>query len=148
MASVHLSISKYSVIFLLKRRGGLFFLPMHHRTLHISAFPFLLQPFLPSHSSTPHLSFYIIPPAFLLFRPSPLHPPPPTLHRSSSSPALSVERPIQQQNKAAHSIARSLIKQDQNAAALPSPQHRRDTRQHRRGESSVTLRRRRGESRV
>lgn len=43
---------------------------------------------------------------------------------------LSVEQPIQQQNKAAYSITRWLIKQDQNAATLRSTQQHHDTRQH------------------
>lgn len=49
----------------------------------------------------------------------------------SSSAVLSVEQPIQQQNKAAYSITHWLIKQDQNAAALRSTQQHHDTGQQR-----------------
>lgn len=55
---------------------------------------------------------------------------------------LSVEQPIQQQNKAAYSITHWLIKQDQNSAALRSTQHDHDTGLHWRGEVSHLGRRR------
>lgn len=131
MASVHLSISKHTVIFRLHRRRGPFFLPLHGRPLTISAPAFSLVSFIYS----PPLLLYRSPLAFIFSFSSILllflfHSIPSFLHCSSSSPALSVEQPIQQQNKAAHSITHWLIKQDQNAAALTSTQHRHDTGQH------------------
>lgn len=66
-ASVHLSISKHSQLSSLSTGGEVipfFFSPLHHRPLSSPhfCFPPLLQPFLLSHLSTLHLSFYILPP--------------------------------------------------------------------------------------
>lgn len=64
MASVHLSISKHSVIFPLHRRGGHFFFLF----FSASPSPSLHFCFPPFHLSTRHLSFYILPPlAFIRF---------------------------------------------------------------------------------
>lgn len=140
MASVHLSISKHSQLSSLSTGGEVIsFLPLHHRPLLISAFPFCSSLFsrliylLPTSAFIPFpFSFYLffssILPLFLSHFTLLLSIP------SSASPALSVEQPIQQQNKAAHSITHWLIKQDQNAAALTSTQHHHDTGQHWRGE--------------
>ncbi len=54
---------------------------------------------------------------------------------------LSVEQPIQQQNKAAYSITHWLIKHDQNSAALRSTQQHHDTGLHWRVEVSQMRRR-------
>lgn len=118
-------------------------------------FPLLLQPFLPSHLSTPLLSFYILPPfifssilpfkknkKILLPHSTLLLAIPSFLLCSLSPPMLSVEKPIQQQNKAAYSITHWLIKQDQNSAALRSTQQHHDSGLHWRGEVSHIARRR------
>lgn len=141
MASVHLSISKHSQLSSLSTGGeviSFFFSPLQHRPLPRFCFSLLLQPSLLSHLSTPNLSFHILPPlafyhffsffqAFSCF--SFLHSTLLLSIPSLSSPVLSVEQPIQQQNKAAYSITHWLIKQNQNAAALRSTQQHHDTGQ-------------------
>lgn len=156
MASVHLSISKHSQLSSLSTGREVipfFFSSLQHRPLSSPHFCFtlLLQPFLQSHLSTPHLSFHILPPLafiFFFFSPFPtfscfsffhstlLLAIPSFLLCSSPSPVLSVEQPIQQQNKAAYSITHWLIKQDQNSASLRSTQQHHDTGLHWRGEVS------------
>lgn len=75
MASVHLSISKHSQLSSLSTGREVipfFFSSLQHRPLSSPHFCFtlLLQPFLPSHLSTPHLFFHILPPlSFYLFVP-------------------------------------------------------------------------------
>ncbi len=164
MASVHLSISKHSQLSCLSTGGEVisFFLsPLHHRPF-LSSFlpspsapafspvsfiyspPLLLYPsplafiffFFPAFScfSFPHSTLLLSIPSFLLC----------SSLSSSPSPVLSVEQPIQQQNKAAYSITHWLIKQDQNSAALRSTQQHHDTGRHWRGEVSHV---RRGDSR-
>lgn len=69
MASVHLSISKHSVIFPLHRRRGHFFIlfsSASHSFPHFCFSP-LLQPSLLTHLSTPHLSFTSFPHSLYLF---------------------------------------------------------------------------------
>lgn len=157
MASVHLSISKHSQLSSLSTGGEVtpfFFSPLHHRPLSSPhfCFPLLLQPLLLSHLSTPYrsslsytsTSAFIFFPAFScfsFFHSTLLLAMPSFLLCSSSSPVLSVEQPIQQQNKAAYSITHWLIKQDQNSAALRSTQHHHDSRLHWRGEVSHIRRR-------
>lgn len=85
--------------------------------------PFPLSLFFPAF---PHLLFWS-PNPYSTLLPLALHLPHPP------SPRLSMERPIQQQNKAAYSITRWLIKQDQNSAALRSTQQHYDTAPQRQG---------------
>lgn len=76
MASVHLSISKHSQLSCLSTRGEVipFFLfpsaSPSSLALLISAFPLLLQPFLPFHLSATLLSFYTLPSLYLYFLPA------------------------------------------------------------------------------
>lgn len=152
MASVHLSISKHSQLSSFSTGGEV--IPFF---LFSSASPSsLLSPFLPSPSAPAFspVSFIHSPPPLLYTSPSlafifyfssqhspafPFSTPPFSLAIpsfllcSSSSPALSAEQPIQQQNKAAYSITHWLIKQDQNSAALRSTQQHHDTGLHWRG---------------
>lgn len=122
MASVHLSISKHSVIFPLTGEVviSLFFSPLHHTPFLISAFPLCssllswLIYLLPTSlfTSFPH-SLYLFFSIFLLFLfHSTLLLSIPSFLCSLSSAALSVEQSIQQQNKAAYSITHRLIKQN------------------------------------
>lgn len=83
---------------------------IHSPPLYLCFFPAF--PHLFFHPQIPTPSYFPLPAA------SPPHPP---------SPRLSMERPIQQQNKAAYSITRWLIKQDQNSAALRSTRQHYDT---------------------
>lgn len=108
-----------------------------------SPISFICHPPLLLYTSLP-LSFFFfasIPPSFFFFPQSHstllLAPP------SFPSPMLSMEQPIQQQNKAAYSITRWLIKQDQNSAALRSTRQHYDTVLHWRQEVSL-MRRTRG----
>ena len=136
MASVHLSISKHSQLSSLSTGGEVspFFSFLACITVLLSSPHFCSSLFLPSHlSTTPplpfihssplgfHLSAFFFPlqhsPAFSFFHSTLLLAIPSFLVCSSPSPVLSVEQPIQQQNKAACSITHWLIKQDQNSAA-------------------------------
>lgn len=138
MVSVHLSISKHSVIFLLKE-GEVFFFLYSIIVLIIVLLPpsapaffpvsFICSP-LPLLLHPSPFSFYLFFTSLLLplFPNLPLFCPFPL--PCSASHCLSVEQHIQQQNKAAYSITHCLIKQDQNAAALASTQQHNDTRQH------------------
>ena len=143
MASVHLSISKHSVISPLFRRRSFLSASAPPSSLHF-CFPLLLKPFLPLHLSTPTSPFISY--SFYLFSPlqypssfpfslhlSPLHPllPPPAPRRLLCSQWNS---PFSNKTKAAQSITHWLIKQDQNAAALTSTQHHQDTGSHWSGE--------------
>lgn len=150
MASVHLSISKHSQLSSLSTRGEVIpFVFSPPSPLLISASPsapafspvsFIYSPPLLSYTSP--LAFYLFfqhSPAFpFSTTPFSCHP----LLCSSSSPVLSVEQPIQQQNKAAYRITHWLIKQDQNSAALRSTQQLHDTGLHWRVEASQLRRRR------
>lgn len=130
-----------------------FFSPLHHPPLSLSSSPLspscssLFSHFIYLPPSSPFIHF---PPFIFIFcQHSPiffslqshstllLAPP------SSPSPMLSMEQPIQQQNKAAYSITRWLIKQDQNSAALRSTRQHYDTVLHWREEVSL-MRRTRG----
>lgn len=154
MASVHLSISKHSQLSSLSTRGEVipFFLfssaSLSSLPLLISAFPLLLQPFLPFICHPP-LHLYTSLPLSLFFASIPPSPFPQSHSTlvlappSFPSPMLSMEQPIQQQNKAAYSITRWLIKQDQNSAALRSTRQHYDTVLHWREEVSL-MRRTRG----
>lgn len=149
MASVHLSISKHWQLSSLSTGGEV--IPFF--SLFSSASP-CSQPLLvtpppqphPSHPAStsvpfcrsiyppPSSTFYTLPSPLSLFLFSSIpasSPSAPSLHLPS--PRLSMERPIQQQNKAAYSITRWLIKQDQNSAALRSTRQRYDTAPQRRG---------------
>lgn len=164
MASVHLSISKHSQLSSLSTGGEVipfFFSPWHHCTLCLSSF--LLPPSAPAFSPvsfiySPSLFLYTPPflsfifssslPFFFLSHSTLLLAIPSFLHRSLLSPMLSVEQPIQQQNKAAYSNTRWLIKQDQNSAALRSSRQHHDTRLHWMGEGSHEEERQRREGGV
>lgn len=158
MASVHLSISKHWQLSSLSTGGEVNpsppppFSPLRRPALSLSSSPPPLPP--PSLSPVPFIrhppsTFYTLPSPlslffffprafphlFFSFPQSPLHPssprPPPLL--PLPYPRLSMERPIQQQKKAAYSIARWLIKQDQNSAALRSTRQHYDTAPQRQG---------------
>lgn len=114
----------------LEKRSFLFFLSPPASPLSLIS----AQPSLQTHLSRSHLSLYTslthFPVFFfpgvsgVLFSLS--------LHSSLSTPflfLLSMEQPIQQQNKAACSITRWLIKQDQNPAAVRPALQNQDTRE-------------------
>lgn len=137
MASVHLSISKHSQLSSLSTDGeviSLVFSSLRYGPFLISAFPFcpsLLARliYLPG-----NLSFHILPPLLFISPPSVLllflcHSALLLAVPSTKSPERPVELAIQRENKAADSIARWLIKQNQNPAALRSTQQHRDTGQ-------------------
>lgn len=146
MASVHLSISKHSVISPLFRRRGHFFLPVHHRPLLIFAFPFCSSLFSRFIDLLPPLLLYPI--AFIFFFSSsilllfffhstllhPLLPPPAAAAAPRRLLRSQWNSPFSNKTKAAQSITHWLIKQDQNAAALTSTQHHHDTGSHWSGE--------------
>lgn len=153
-ASVHLSISKHSQLSSLSTGGEVipfFFSPLHLRPLSSPHFCFppcsslfscliyLLStsPFIYFPHSLLSLIFFPAFSCFSLFSTTPFSSPFPSfLLCCSSSPALSVEQPIQQQNKAAYSITHWLIKQDQNSDSLRSTQQHHDTGLHWRVEVS------------
>lgn len=122
MASVHLSISKHSQLSSLFTGGEVnpfFFSPPAPLPLSFSLPQLLLQ----THLSSCHLSFYtslshfavFFQKSLVCFSPLPLYPSP---HYPLLPLLLSMEQRIQQQNKAAWSIAHRLIKQGQNSAAF------------------------------
>lgn len=105
---------------------------LEERSIHFSFSPPAPLPFslslpqllLQTHLSSCHLSFYTSLSHFAVFSPPrvsgvffplPLHPSP---HYPLLPLLLSMERRIQQQNKAAWSITRRLIKQGQNSTAF------------------------------
>lgn len=128
MASVHLSISKHSQLSSLSTGGEVipFFLfssaSPSFPPLLISAFPLLLQPFLPFHLSATLLSFYTlpslylyffasIPPSFFFF-PIPLHP-------SPRSPLLPISHAL---NGTAHSATKQSCLQHHMLANQARPE--------------------------
>lgn len=123
MASVHLSISKHSQLSSLFTGGEVnpfFFSPPAPLPLSLALPQLLLQ----THLSSCHLSFYTSLSHFAVFFPRSLWRvfPPLPLYPSPHYPLLplllSMEQRIQQQNKAAWSITRRLIKQGQNSTAF------------------------------
>lgn len=132
----------------LEERSFLFsFLPLPSHPLSCSLVP--AQPSLRTHLSGSHLSlstslahfpvfFFFLEVSGVLFSLS-LHSSPPPLYPLLLL-SLSMEQPIQQQNKAASSITRWLIKQDQNSAAS-TLQHQATRRRRGGGVEERTLRR-------
>lgn len=108
MASVHLSSSKHWHLSQPSTVGEVIAFRCSPRRRRLPLDSILLEIFSPfAHLSTPRFS------CLLFFFLSHL-----TFHAHRRCRVLSVEQPIQQLNKAAYSITRRLIKQDQNAAAL------------------------------
>lgn len=117
MASVHLSISKHSQLSSLFTGGEVnpfFFSPPAPLPLSFSLPQLLLQ----AHLSSCHLSFYTSLSRFAVFFQESLVCFSPSPHDPLLPLLLSMEQRIQQQNKAAWSIAHRLIKQGQNSAAF------------------------------